>query len=142
MFSPNTFQKCSLSQMFLKIDVLRNSPKFARKDLCWSPFLIKPHVWWSATLLKKRPHRRFFSCEYHKMFENSFFMEYSCDCFWKWLNSLYRRICKSERFVKTFCSKWIHEITKMTLRSVFNWRHEITQIEVTVNKAIYARSDI
>ena len=33
--------KSSRSQMFLKIDVLRNFASFARKHLCWSLFLIK-----------------------------------------------------------------------------------------------------
>ena len=38
------------SQMFLKIDVLRNFASFTRKHLCWSLFLIKLQ----ATLLKIR----------------------------------------------------------------------------------------
>ena len=33
--------RSSRSQMFLKIDVLRNFASFTRKHLCWSLFLIK-----------------------------------------------------------------------------------------------------
>ena len=42
--------RSSHSQMFLKIDVLRNFASFTRKHLCWSLFLIKLQ----ATLLKIR----------------------------------------------------------------------------------------
>ena len=110
MFSQNTFQKCSCSLMFFKIGAFINFPKFTRKYLCWSPFVIKSHVWWPSTLLKKKPHHSCFPVNITKCLEIAFLWHISGGCFWKWLKYLYRRIYKRKRFVKTCCSKWRHEI--------------------------------
>ena len=109
MFSQNTFQKCSRS-LFFKIGAFINFPKFTRKYLCWSPFVIKPQVWWPSILLTKRPHRRCFPVKITKCLTIAFLWSISGGCFWKWLKYLYRRIYKRDRFVKTCCSKWSHEI--------------------------------
>ena len=53
--------RSSRSQMFLKIVVLENFAIFTGKHLCWSLFLIKL----TPTQL--------FSCEYWKIFKNTFF---------------------------------------------------------------------
>ena len=78
MLLQNNFHKCrsSRSQMLFKIAVLINFPIFRRKYLCWSPFLIQVAAGRLATLTKKRSLRLVFSCEYHKIVENSFFMQH------------------------------------------------------------------
>ena len=43
----------SCSQMFFKIDVLKNFGNFTGKQLCWSLFLIKLQSWRPETLLKR-----------------------------------------------------------------------------------------
>ena len=44
--------RSSRSQIFFKIDVLKNFAKFTRKQPCWSLFLITLQAWKPATLLK------------------------------------------------------------------------------------------
>ena len=59
----NLFQRKHMSsrwQMFFNIGVLKNIPIFTGKHLCWSLFLIKLQAW------------RIYSCEYFKIFKNSF----------------------------------------------------------------------
>ena len=65
----------SRSQMFSKIWVLKNFAIFTGKNLCCSLFLIKFQDWRPKFLFKKRFQRRFFFCEYCKIFKNSFFIE-------------------------------------------------------------------
>ena len=67
--------RSSRSQIFFKIDVLKNLAIFTRKHLCWSLFLIKLLAWRSAFLLKKTPTPVFF-CEYCEIIEGSFFTEH------------------------------------------------------------------
>ena len=59
MFLQNTFQKCrsSRSQMYFKTAVLNL------------------HAWKPVTLLKERP-QHMCLCEYHKIFQHSFYMEH------------------------------------------------------------------
>ena len=45
--------RSSRSEMFFKIDVLKNFVIFTGKHLCWVLFLIKLQVWRSAPLLKR-----------------------------------------------------------------------------------------
>ena len=44
-----TFNRCSCSQMFFKIGVLKNFAIFTWKHLCWSLFLTKLQTWRPAT---------------------------------------------------------------------------------------------
>ena len=61
------FTKHRRSQMFFKIDVLKNFEIFTEKHLCWGLFLIKLQV---ATQV--------FSCEYWEVFKNrvSYYIEH------------------------------------------------------------------
>ena len=43
--------------------------------MSWSPSLIELEVWGAATLKEETP-TQVFSCEYHKIFKNSFFIEH------------------------------------------------------------------
>ena len=62
--------RSSLSQMFLKIGVLKNFANFIGKHQCWS-------ISWKATTLLKRDSNTvfsaMFSCEICKIFRNTFF---------------------------------------------------------------------
>ena len=60
---------------FVKQGVLKNFANFARKNLCWSLFLIKLGFWGPATLFKKTP-TQVFSCEIYKLFKNNYFEEH------------------------------------------------------------------
>ena len=82
-----SFQKCRSSRLqmffrsshpevFCKRGVLRNFTKFTGKHLCWSPFLIQLEVMKDCSFNKKGNPTQVFSCEYHKVFKNSFFMEH------------------------------------------------------------------
>ena len=68
--------RSSRSQMFFKIDLLKNFAIFVGKLLCWSLFLIKLQALKPATLLKRLQHMCFpvntakFRLE---IFKNSFF---------------------------------------------------------------------
>ena len=66
------FHKSSCSQMFFRIDALKNFLIVTRKHLCQSLFLIK--------LLKKETPTKVLSCEYCKKFYKQLF--YSSGCFW------------------------------------------------------------
>ena len=82
MLSQNTLQKCSCS-LFFKISAFINFPKFTRKYLCWSPFVIKPQVWWPSTLLRKGPHHSCFPVNITKCLTVAFLWNISGGCFWK-----------------------------------------------------------
>ena len=58
----------SLSQMLFKIGILKNYAIFIGKHLCWSLFLLK-------RLFQKETPTKVFSCEYCKIFKNTFFTE-------------------------------------------------------------------
>ena len=75
VFLQNFFQKCSRSQMFFKIGVIKNFLIFTRKNLCWSLFLMKLQDWWPATLSKKRPQHMCFPVSITKCLRKAFFME-------------------------------------------------------------------
>ena len=111
MFPQNTFQKCRRLLIFFKIGVLINFPKFTRKYLCWSLFFNKATGLMAFNFIKKRLHHRCFPVNITKRLRIAFLCNTSNGCFWKWLKYLYRRLYKRERFVKTCCSKWRHEIT-------------------------------
>ena len=64
--------RCSCSQPFFKIGVLKNFAIFKEKHLCWSLFVIKLQAWRPAPLLK-RASNKVFSCEYCENFKNGFF---------------------------------------------------------------------
>ena len=64
--------KSSRLQMFFKIGVLKNFAIFAGKQICWSNLLIKLQAWRSAILLKETL-TLVFSCEYCKIFNNTYF---------------------------------------------------------------------
>ena len=68
----NDIIRSSRSQMFFRIGVLKNFAIFTGKHLCRSLFLIKLQCWRPATLLK-RDSTQVFSCEYCKIFKNTFF---------------------------------------------------------------------
>ena len=51
--------RSSLSQMFFKIDVLKNFANFTRKPLCWSLFVIKLQAWACGFIKKRLQHRGF-----------------------------------------------------------------------------------
>ena len=53
--------RSNLSQMFFKVDVLKNFTNFARKHQCWSLFLIKLQAW-------RRLQHRCFSVKFEKFF--------------------------------------------------------------------------
>ena len=72
MFLQNTFQKSSRWQMFSKTGVLMNSLIFTRKYVLESLFN-KVTGLMACNFIKKETPTQVFSCEYHKMFENSFF---------------------------------------------------------------------
>ena len=63
--------RTSRSQMFFKVDVLKSYAIFTRKHLRWSLFFKKFQSFRPATL-KETP-AKVFSCEYCKIFKNSFF---------------------------------------------------------------------
>ena len=75
MFLQNTFQKCCPSQMFFRIGVLRNCPRSTRKSVLESLFN-KATGLISCKFIKREAPTQVFSCEYHKMFENTFFTEH------------------------------------------------------------------
>ena len=52
--------RSSCSQMFFKIDFLKNFAKFTGKHLCWSLFLINLQAWKAATLSKRDSNRDVF----------------------------------------------------------------------------------
>ena len=58
--------------MFYNINVLQNFTMFTRKHLYRSLFIIKLLTWRSATLFKKDS-TQVISCEYCKIYKNSFF---------------------------------------------------------------------
>ena len=60
-------------QMFLKIGVIKTFSIFTEKHLCWSllPINLKTK---GLHLYKKEPATQQFSCEYCKIFKNSFFI--------------------------------------------------------------------
>ena len=61
-------------QMFFKIGVLKSFAIFRGKQLCWSLFLIKLQALVLQHYLKeKRDPNTCISCEYCKIFKNSFF---------------------------------------------------------------------
>ena len=59
--------------MFNKKAVLKNFAIFTEKHLRWSLFLNKNVDLQSWKFIKKRLQRRFFSCEYCKIFKNTWF---------------------------------------------------------------------
>ena len=61
----------SRPQMFFKVGVLKSYAIYAGKHLCWSIFL-KKFQYFMPTTLKETP-AKVFSCEYCKIFKNSFF---------------------------------------------------------------------
>ena len=61
------------SQMFFKIDVLKNFANFTGKHLCWSLFLIQLQAWRVATLFKKRLQHSCFPVKFAKFFRTPFF---------------------------------------------------------------------
>ena len=67
--------RSSRSQMFFKIDVLRNFTDLTRKHLCRSFLLKKLQCWYPETFLK-RESKQMFSCEYCEIFKNSFVTEH------------------------------------------------------------------
>ena len=58
--------RSSRSQMFFKIDVLKNFSIFTGKHLCWSLFFIK-------LFIKEESPTQAFSCEYCEILMNRFF---------------------------------------------------------------------
>ena len=117
MFSQNTFQKCSRS-LFFKIGAFINFLKFKRKYQCWSPFVIKPQVWWPSTLLKRGPITVVFLWV-SKYLTIAFLWNIFGGCFWKWLKYFYRRIYKRERFVRAVVWNWNCSMKDMELKLRF-----------------------
>ena len=68
--------RSSRSQMFFKIDALKNFANFTGKHLCWSLFFNKVSFERSATLLKKRLQHRCFPVKFAKYLRASFFTEH------------------------------------------------------------------
>ena len=66
--------KSSRSQIIFEISSIKNFAIFTGKHLFWGPFLIKLQAFRAATFLK-RDHNTGVSCEYCKLFKNSFFIE-------------------------------------------------------------------
>ena len=62
----------SHSQIFYKIGALKSLPKFIEKDMCRSYFLIKLKVG-NVQLYQKDSLAQMFSCEFCKIFQNTFF---------------------------------------------------------------------
>ena len=70
--------RSSLSQIFFKIDVLKNFANFKGKHLCWSLFLIKLQVF---KPIIKRPQHRCFPLEICEIPKCTYFEEQSAnDC--------------------------------------------------------------
>ena len=67
--------KSSSSQMFFKIGVLKNFAIFTGKHLCWSLFN-KVAGWEACNFFEKETPTHVSSCEYCKVFKNSFFTEH------------------------------------------------------------------
>ena len=65
--------KSSPSQIFFKIDVLKNFTSFTGKHLCWSLLLIKLQTLRPATLLKRDSNTGVFLWNWRSFFKNSFF---------------------------------------------------------------------
>ena len=64
-------QSNSRSQMFYKIDALKNLAIFTGKHLCWRFFLIN--------VIKKRLQHRCFPVNIAKCLSTAFYMEYICE---------------------------------------------------------------
>ena len=58
---------------FLKKVVLKNFANFTGKHVRWSPFLIKRHDFWFATLLKRDSDTDVFLREHLDIFKNAYF---------------------------------------------------------------------
>ena len=67
--------RSSRSEMFFKIDILKNFAIITGKHLCWSPFLIKLHTWRSAALLNRDSHRCF-HVDFSKCLRTAFFIKH------------------------------------------------------------------
>ena len=63
------------SQMFFKMDVLKNFANFIGKHLCWSLFLIKLQAWRPVGLqcYEEEIPTQLFTCEIWEIFKNTFF---------------------------------------------------------------------
>ena len=82
-----SFVRSSRSQMFLKIDVLKNFANFTEKNLCCNNKVSLRNkvsglkVW---NVMKKRLQRRCFPVKFQKLLRALFFLQNTCsDCFWK-----------------------------------------------------------
>ena len=95
--------KSSRLHMFFKMGVLKNFTIFTEKHLCWSLFLIRLQAWRPATL-SKRGSDTGVSCEYHKIFEESFLYRTSLMAASGFLTKLAENNCEENHFSVDFFS--------------------------------------
>ena len=162
----NNFRKFRSGHMelFFKTGVFKKIAILTGKHLRWSLFLIKLQAWRSATLLKKRLHKKkrdftVVSCENYEIFNNTFCMEHL-----RWLllkiaeeflrnSNLSRGIC-TEEFIrnfslcfndlrKGFVQKNLKEILvyvwtlERFVKTFSDWRYEITYTEGIASTVFY-----
>ena len=110
-FLENAFWKfrSSHSQLFFKIDFLKNFAILTGRHLLWSLFLIKLQAWTSITLFKKRLYNSCFCVNIVKFLIKLFVWNTSSGCFFLRMveeflrnsNLKFRGIC-TEEFVRSF----------------------------------------
>ena len=91
-----TIFKGSLSQMFLKISVLKNFAKFTEKHLHWSNFFNKVAGLRSSTLLKKKLQHRCFPANFAKFLKTLFDKTSPVAASWKCFLQISTTFQKSE----------------------------------------------
>ena len=92
------------SQVFFKMNILKNFTIFRKKHLRWGLFLITLQTW-IPTILSKRDPTQVFSCKYCEIVKNSFLYRTSLMTVSGFLTKLAENNCEENHFLVEFFSE-------------------------------------